>query len=319
MEEARGQRGRKSHAYVRVHPRGTYGLSSDPTAEHALYFADTDRAATASEFPTLKEAFERAVAGKIEQQLIPTAKAERELLPLMLFRGHKTLGEMQGLWNFSRALMTADVRSIAEAEQVSRESEDVRHLCGLHAPTGIGSGGGRLRSLIRRILSISERERKQLDGDVVDYLGGLALRSDTGGWFRLDPIDRFSPWSNLAWRRPTRTNLDPLAEVWPFMLTAPAATESGATLVTLVDAIVPKTLPELVRQEVCQDLLLAVLEGEVTPDQLRGSIGQYIAEVFRRYPIKYGPLSLDAPAPWGGDDDRSLLATLTAENATVLA
>ena len=85
----------------------------------------------------------------------------------------------------------------------------------------------------------------------------------------------------------------------------------GIPLVELVDSCVPKTLPEHVRAEVCRNLLVSVLEYAVREENVRGHVQEQIKDVFRRYPIKYGPLSLDRPPPWS-NSDRRLGETLAA-------
>ncbi len=306
-------RGRAVHF---IQPSKRY-VGGDPTARTAIHYADGTAGshdAADSLFPTMRDAFEKAAAAKrVDQDLIPTAKAERDLMPLLLFNGSKSMGEIQGMWNFSRVLKTVGVRSLNEAVIVARESQRVRHLCGLHRP-GIGVQGGGLVSFARRLLSAPKV--MALDPDLPDYLRELVPHTSL---FTLNPIARWSPWSNQAWRRPHRGDGIVVPEVWPFASDGLAGVD-GFDLVLLVDAAVPKTLPEVVRQEVCQDLLLAVLDGTIAAQDLVGSAGEFTAAVFRRYPIKYGPLSLDAPAPWAGAGDaRTLLETLTASNALVLA
>lgn len=79
-----------------------------------------------------------------------------------------------------------------------------------------------------------------------------------------------------------------------------------------VNALVPKNLPEQVRQEVCQDALVLILTSPAISDvELANSIQGLTRSVFRQFPTKYGPLSLDAPR--SGDDDRTLLDRLSAD------
>jgi hypothetical protein len=66
-----------------------------------------------------------------------------------------------------------------------------------------------------------------------------------------------------------------------------------------------------VRAEVCQDLLVSVLEHAVREENIRDHVQEHIKAVFRRYPIKYGPLSLDRRPPWS-NSDRTLGETLAA-------
>jgi hypothetical protein len=275
-------------------------------------------------FPLLRDAFEKAINDKVAKDLMPTEKAESDLLPLVLFRGRKTLGEMQGLWNVARGLMIANVGSWLDAEMLAYSCPEAVHTCGLH-PNGetvsaLGVAAGRLQSFASRLRSAPSVQAIQ--PDLWEYIDWLS--HNAGGWracITLAPIPRWSPWSTLKWRRPVRPRVyRPLGprfdepavpEVWPFLSEHAEATD-GAVLVRLVDEAVPKTLPEIVRQEVCQDLLLGIVASEFPAAALgdRAFVAQQVSLVLRRYPIKYGPLSLDAPPPWdkSGPPLSSLLA-----------
>lgn len=94
-----------------------------------------------------------------------------------------------------------------------------------------------------------------------------------------------------------------LPMVWPFAQEDP--------LVAEINAAVPKTLNELLRQEVCQDMALGVLCGEIQRDGLRDPalISELIRAVYRRYPDTLYTRSLDQPI--SATDDRTLAQTIS--------
>jgi hypothetical protein len=77
---------------------------------------------------------------------------------------------------------------------------------------------------------------------------------------------------------------------YPYHLSAGA---EGADLVCAINNLVPRSLPESVRADVCQELALAVLSGGIEPCDLSDHVGSYIREQFRFLPNRFH-ISLDA-------------------------
>lgn len=90
------------------------------------------------------------------------------------------------------------------------------------------------------------------------------------------------------------------------------ADDDGARLIAAVNEIVPRTFPDHMRADVCQDLLLKVLEGECTISSLKDGSATAIRQYYKLHPGKFGPISLDAPIP--GTDGLTLIDTI-ADNA----
>ena len=63
------------------------------------------------------------------------------------------------------------------------------------------------------------------------------------------------------------------------------------------------------KANLCQDLALAALSGDVEPGKLAQAVPDYVKKIYKEYPLKFGNLSLDQPAP-GWDEGR--LADLIA-------
>jgi hypothetical protein len=88
---------------------------------------------------------------------------------------------------------------------------------------------------------------------------------------------------------------------YPYMVHDPSVADEGRRLVLAVNSIVPQSLPDFIRADICQDIVVSVLAGEIAlADISPGGAKQFISKVLKDHPIKYGPLSLDAPAYPGG-------------------
>jgi hypothetical protein len=101
---------------------------------------------------------------------------------------------------------------------------------------------------------------------------------------------------------------NPLPEFYPFIpkgLDVIADSIDGMELLIEVNKSVPKEIPEYAREDICQELLVAILSGEIERNLLadRAIIKGFISKTFKS--ISTWDLSLDAPLY--GDDDRTLL------------
>lgn len=72
-----------------------------------------------------------------------------------------------------------------------------------------------------------------------------------------------------------------------------------------VSRAVPKHIDPQVREEVIQDLALAVLSGEVALSAIASECSRFVKDTQKNYPTRWGPLSLDQPLG-NGDDQRPL-------------
>lgn len=66
-------------------------------------------------------------------------------------------------------------------------------------------------------------------------------------------------------------------------------------LVEQIKAVLPDWMPRQVRDEVIQDIALAVLSGEVSAENMAAEVKRFTSAVFKQYPTKFGPRSLDQP------------------------
>lgn len=79
---------------------------------------------------------------------------------------------------------------------------------------------------------------------------------------------------------------------YPYLVHEPA-TDAEHMLIAVHQAV-PKGLPDYLREDICQDLLMALLAGEILIDDLHDEAPAFISKVKKMHPLKYGDLSLDA-------------------------
>jgi transposase-like protein len=80
-----------------------------------------------------------------------------------------------------------------------------------------------------------------------------------------------------------------------------------------VSEAVPHNIPHDRRADICQELVLALLIGDIEIADLPVAVWKMFHKVYAFHPTKYGPLSLDAVIP--GTDDLRLIDTISTEQA----
>jgi hypothetical protein len=80
--------------------------------------------------------------------------------------------------------------------------------------------------------------------------------------------------------------------------------QDAASLIATVEHLVPKTLPFEKRADVCQEIVVAVLSGEVTMDEIKEKVRFYVRKIYKLSADKYKHRSLDHPIT--GDDGATL-------------
>lgn len=251
---------------------------------------------------------------------------ERDLIPLFLFRGNLSYNRAHSLVNMMCSFMEAEVLDRTEASSLSRNSHDLNHLCGIHTPITPMS----IDSFVSRLLKCPEVTR--LIPHLRDYVHELARGCYN---FSLGKIDRFSTRSGREWRNPNWTERDisikyapqpflaraklqdESASFYPFITASPMSDHQ--MLLDVHDAV-PRGIPESHRPDICQDLLVALLEGKIKQCNLKEEVPKFLKEVYKQFPDKYGPLYLetsiskDADGFAKDDGSFSLLDTLTEDN-----
>lgn len=235
---------------------------------------------------------------------------ENHLVPLALYRGALSLGQVQAKWNFAIAMMHAECEDYSEAVHLSNNSE-FAHLCEpfrkiSHTP---------MKSFFSRL---------EQHPDITNNVPGLTeyVKLMSPGWQleKVPLIDNFRrssvPWR--VWREKKKPGreakpkpvklVDQSTPFYPFVIHKPKVNDGSYDMMMLVNNAVPRSLPDHIRADICQDLILGILEGAITVDEVKASVKSFSRKVFEMHPMKYGHISLDAPL--GDDSGRTLLDVL---------
>lgn len=102
---------------------------------------------------------------------------------------------------------------------------------------------------------------------------------------------------------------EPMPSLYPFISGEP---KKEHDLLVAVHNVVPQGLPKQHREDICQDIIVAILEGKLNLENLKDEVPAFIKQAYKQFPTKYGPLSIDRPISY--DDDRLLRDMLSEEN-----
>jgi len=106
-------------------------------------------------------------------------------------------------------------------------------------------------------------------------------------------------WADPIWRMKQLVSMGAAGGASPAAAAAAAAAalNSATDLMQLVDSVIPRGLPEFARADICQDVMVALLDGSLKLADLREGSKQYLAAYRKMFPDKFGPVSLDEAIP----------------------
>ncbi len=120
---------------------------------------------------------------------------------------------------------------------------------------------------------------------------------------------------NNAWfwytRKPKQKPLPILPSFYPF-ISEENPTDTGYDLVIEVNKLVPKTIPEDMRKDICQDILLAILSNKLRLEDVTMQFQSFVKSYYKNYSSPH-ILSLER-ATMGDSDDLYLGDTMTEDN-----
>lgn len=160
---------------------------------------------------------------------------------------------------------------------------------------------------LAKAAGVSKNTAKRYIGDF--RARGIGLRCACGasaghqGWCSV----RYSRSSaRQAWMDALRRQRESSFVRYPFIIQTRDTPEHE--LLRFVNAAVPRQLPDQMRADVCQDLAVALLSGEVSRERAPALVKKLISANWKINPSRYGPLSLDATIP--GTESLRMIDTL---------
>lgn len=225
---------------------------------------------------------------------------EDKLVPLCLYMGGASLGSIHRKWNLIISAMEADCNNLNEIVAFSR-SPSCSHLC--EPPKGLPHLG--LRGFIAR-LSDNPDVMNNISG-LSEYVGYVnshpSYGSRTYSPFKLRRISLYGERTLTPWRfeirkaRPKRHTPSFVRELlcYPYVIHKPVDGGEEYEMMLAVNKAVSRGIPDFLRSDICQDLIVSILCGETSVENIKDSLKEATRKVIKMHPTKYGPISLDAP------------------------
>lgn len=175
-----------------------------------------------------------------------------------------------------------------------------RHLAGHHAKT---MSSERIVVFATRLCLTDSI--KSIDSSLVDWAWEVRCN---GGWRAAIEPTRISPtayrsiydWRRIPRPRSLRKPVEGITECYPYA--GPGFV--GHDLLTAAHDAVSKGLPQDIRADVCQDLIVSVLAGEVSINNIRDAVPIHLRAHRKMYLDRWKLISLETPI---GDGSRRLV------------
>lgn len=232
---------------------------------------------------------------------------ERRLTPLFLFKGSRP-NRIRTLWNVAYAMYLAEMPTYGTAVRDLSKTDDA-HLCGLHAALqhqGLRGIFGRMRACKPLTDSVSKAFTEYVEwvhpSQCVYQPVPLVSRDPYRfGWWRKAPEK-----AKKKWRMPeARSHEVP----YPFVRNAQTKEHE---LLMAVHKMIPRGVSHHIRGDLCQDMLVAVLSGELKLENVPDHIAAFRKQANKFNPERGGIVSIDAHIC--GLDDVTLLDRITDDH-----
>jgi hypothetical protein len=221
---------------------------------------------------------------------VGTEFSDAKLRPLQMFRGRMGMSAIRSHIGVFLSMLKAETRTRAEICKHSIAHPDDVHFVGRHSPVN----GTSLAMFICRLYAAPEM-MPALDPHLKEYLDEFSHENRIHH-FELTKISAEAFRTRWDWRlvkRPPkeRGSAPPVAE-YPFIRQTP--TDEHALLMTIHDAV-PKGIAAEIRGDLCQDLIVAVLSGEMKLANVGEEWRNYLKSCRKKYQERWGTISLDYP------------------------
>lgn len=151
-------------------------------------------------------------------------------------------------------------------------------------------------------------------GSDLDACGRTLGRRPSGIAHKAREIGLFLPiaWSRRISKYKPKAPFVPLL-AFPYIV---KQTRPEHELILAVNKCVPRGLPEALREDVCQEIILGVLDGTIALETIAQTLPSVLRRVRKDNSAPFGTLSFDAAPVWN-DDGRPLHETLSIDAAAV--
>lgn len=186
----------------------------------------------------------------------------KHIAPLRRFRGNLTERQAASMWNFVNAMFLTECESRAEGQKLFA-MDGVGHLCGSHSK---GVNTSSISSFCNRI-RLSPKVAAMVPG-LHDYASSLVMwRFDLEECGALNTLQK----KNAAVMRQLKS-IDSRSQFYPFLSKA----DREHALLKAVHEAVPSKVNFRIRADLCQDLAVAVLAGELSIENLPDAVSRYL-------------------------------------------
>lgn len=242
--------------------------------------------------------------------LVADNPSDKEMIPILAYRGSLSLGRARTLWNLSLAMMLSDSTGADDGWRIWEDMGFSKVVVPPIKPTymAVNQFLGRLRD------NPKVTDRIKYFGE---WIASVHPRTSLLTRVSVTSVQRRCAWWRTYKAKPPSLRApkyDPYETSYPFLAHDAKRPDWGKDLTKTINELVPHSLPREIRADVCQDLAVAVLTGDLSIDEIKGAVKKAVRGVFKMHPMKYGPLSLDAPMP-GSDSDRPLHETLLLDKS----
>lgn len=111
-------------------------------------------------------------------------------------------------------------------------------------------------------------------------------------------------------QRVRRVAVEPVTVAYPYFHKGGESND----LVLQVNEAVPKYLPYQIRADVCQELLLAILNNEITETDILTCLPKYVSRVLNQQQDRWKEIPIDAPIHFQDGDAHTLADCMSAED-----